>query len=86
MLEFKELDYHQSDSRRQLNPNAAAALAGGGAAVFITTPAFANEGSTAVSKMLETVATVATAAIGILIVALGARLAVKQVNRILTKG
>lgn len=53
--------------------------------VLFSTPAQA-EGIDDVSAMLTSVAAIAGSAVGIVVLAMGVRIAIKQVNRVMTKG
>ena len=62
----------------------------GTAGAFGTQQVMAQDASTTavddVQTTLDSVSTIATSAVAIVLVALGVRLAIKQVNRIMTKG
>ena len=62
----------------------------GGSAIVATSivgqPAFAQNAIDDIQSTLNTIGTIAGVAGGIVVVSLGIRLAIKQVNRIMTKG
>ncbi|MGK7893258.1 MAG: hypothetical protein AB4372_06415 [Xenococcus sp. (in: cyanobacteria)] len=58
-----------------------------GSSLVVTQPVFAQSDPVAdVESTLSTIGTIAGTAAGIVVVSLGVRLAIKQVNRVMTKG
>jgi high-affinity Fe2+/Pb2+ permease len=81
-------DYERIENRRQFNKSVAIGAASAGV-ILVSAPAFANTPASPIQQVTDTVTAVGAVTgvvTTIVLAAMGVRLAIKQVNRVATKG